>query len=62
MSLQYQILHMPTGNRHVGVFNASQSWKFVNPDHQTPITLEVEKLRLINTWNRQQPTEWKYWI
>jgi hypothetical protein len=58
----YHILHITSGNRYVGTFNASQSEMFARPDWHISSALEFEKLRLINEWNRNQPTEFKYWL
>lgn len=58
----FQCLHIPSGRIRPGEFNASHSEVFAAPDFYSHYVLEAEKLKIINAWNRQQPTEWKYWI
>jgi len=64
MNYTYHILHIPSGHRHIGTFNTSQSPLFAPGEWQyrSAKAMEAEKMRLINEWNRQQPTEWKYWL
>lgn len=55
-------LHIPSGRVCEGEFNASHGPLFADPDWHAFHTLNNAKLALVNEWNRQQPTEWKYWI
>lgn len=58
----FHVLHIPTGVERIGTFNASHNEMFAEPNFVAFYTLANEKHRLINSWNRQQPTTWKYWI
>jgi len=52
--------HIPTGRISHGRFNASQHVVFEDFDNYGASTIEAAKQEVINKWNRQQPTEWKY--
>ncbi len=55
-------LHIPSGTLSRDAFNASHHEVFADPLNYGPRTMESAKLALVNRWNHQQPTEWKYWI
>lgn len=53
-------LHIPTGRISRAAFNASHHEVFADLRNYGPRTIEAVKRALLNKWNRQQPTEWKY--
>lgn len=57
-----QRLHIPSGRQSEFNFNGTHSYLFHEPFLYPERVLMAKKLELMNAWNRQQPTEWKYWI
>jgi hypothetical protein len=62
MEHTFNRLHLVTGITSVGTFNASHDPVFGDLMGYPPRGVELVKMRLINDWNRQQPSNWKYWI
>lgn len=49
---QFECLHIPTGQRRT-------DWAAFT--HKTGY-LELDALRCVDSWNRQQPGVWQYWL
>lgn len=59
---QFNRLHIPSGSRTIGEFDSRHDACFDYPQGYPLTTIQAIAMKIVNDWNRQQPTEWKYWI
>jgi hypothetical protein len=62
MVFAFKRIHLPTGREYTGTFNVTHNTCFHDPQGYSPRHIQKTIERLIEKWNKQQPTMWRYFI